>query len=114
VLTTVAPELYRTPRQKAVLARMQAATRMIRYGGDAYFFSLLAAGSIDIAMDADLKPYDIAALIPIVEGAGGIVSTWEGSSAAQGGDIIAAASPGLHAEALTLMHSVPEWDRAPL
>jgi myo-inositol-1(or 4)-monophosphatase len=110
VLTTVAPELYRTARQRAVLDLMRARTRMIRYGGDAYFFALLAAGSIDIAIDANLKPYDIAALIPIIEGAGGIVSTWEGSDAAEGGDIIAAASPGLHAEALRLMHSLPEWD----
>ncbi len=112
-LATVAPELYRSTRQQAVLARMKKATRMIRYGGDAYFFALLAAGLIDIAMDADLKPYDIAALIPIVEGAGGIVSTWEGAPAAEGGDVIAAASPALHAEALRLMHSLPEWDPDP-
>lgn len=111
VLTTVAPELYRSARQKAVLARLKEETRMIRYGGDAYSFALLAAGSVDIAIDADLKPYDIAALIPIIEGAGGVVSTWAGAGAANGGDVIAAASPGLHAAALRLMQSLPEWGR---
>ena len=112
-LATVAPELYRSPRQQAVLARMKRETRMIRYGGDAYFFALLAAGFIDVAMDADLKPYDIAALVPIIEGAGGVVSTWEGMPPAEGGDVIAAASPALHTEALRLMHSLPEWDPGP-
>ena len=74
-----------------------------RYGGDAYFYCLLAAGLIDIVVDARMDDYDIAALIPIVEGAGGVVTTWTGASAAGGGDIVAAATPALHEAALEIL-----------
>jgi myo-inositol-1(or 4)-monophosphatase len=66
---------------------------------------MLAAGNIDVAMDAGLAPYDIAALVPIIRHAGGVVTTWDGGPAARGGDILAAASPGLHAEALAVINS---------
>jgi myo-inositol-1(or 4)-monophosphatase len=102
-LTTTAPELYRTPQEKSVLQRLTAATRMTRYGGDAYFFCLLAAGHIDLAMDARMAAYDIAPLIPIIEGAGGHVCTWERGDAAQGGNVIAAASRDLLEEALAVI-----------
>ena len=59
----------------------------MRYGGDAYFFSLVAAGHLDLAMDAGLQIYDIAALIPIITGAGGVVSTWDGKDPAQMKDV---------------------------
>lgn len=102
-LTTVAPEIYKTERQKEVFKRMTGAVRMTRYGGDAYFFCLLAAGLVDVAMDAGLETYDIAALVPIMENAGGVVTTFSGAPATGGGDILAAASPALHAEALALI-----------
>ncbi|MGH6874248.1 MAG: inositol monophosphatase family protein, partial [Aestuariivirgaceae bacterium] len=105
VLTTVAPEIYRSDRQKRALQQMSSRTRMTRYGGDAYFFAMLASGFVDIAMDAGLAAYDIAALVPIIEGAGGIVTTWEGRDASGGGDILAAASAGLHASALEIIAS---------
>ncbi len=104
--TTTAPHLYRSARQLRFLSAMRDRLRMIRYDGDAYFFCLLAAGQIDIAMDAGLAPYDIAPLIPIIEGAGGIVTTWDGRDAAEGGDILAAASPALHEEAKALLADV--------
>jgi myo-inositol-1(or 4)-monophosphatase len=105
ILTTVAPEIYRSEKQRRVLDQMCSRTRMTRFGGDAYFFVMLAAGFVDIAMDAGLAIYDIAALVPIIEGAGGIVTTWDGGDASSGGDIIAAASAGLHASALAVMKS---------
>ena len=54
-------------------------------------------------MDAGLASYDVAALVPIVQGAGGIITTWDGLDATDGGDIVAAASPELHAAALAIM-----------
>jgi len=101
--TTTAPHLYDTPEKARFLDNMRKNLRNIRYDCDAYFFSLLAAGHIDIALDAGLQPYDIAPLIPIIEGAGGIVSTWNGESARLGGDIIAASSQALYEEALALL-----------
>jgi myo-inositol-1(or 4)-monophosphatase len=105
VLTTVAPEIYRSEKQLRVLNKLCSRTRMTRFGGDAYFFAMLASGFVDIAMDAGLAIYDIAALVPIIEGAGGIVTTWDGGDASRGGDILAAASTGLHASALAIIRS---------
>lgn len=103
IFTTTAPELYRNAAEKGVLQRLNAATRLTRYGGDAYFFCVLAAGQIDLALDAHMEPYDIAPLIPIIEGAGGIVTTWERTPAAKGGNVIAASSLALYEEALQVI-----------
>ena len=65
--------------------------------------ALIAAGGVDLVVEVGLKPYDIQALIPIVTGAGGVVSNWRGEPADQGGDIIAAATPALHREVLDLL-----------
>lgn len=105
VLTTTAPELYRTDLEKRVLQRLTGSTRLTRYGGDAYFFCVLAAGQIDIAMDARMEPYDIAPLLPIVRGAGGIASTWDGGNPAMGGNVITASSQELLEEALAVIHA---------
>jgi len=102
-LTTTAPELYRSEHEKAVLARLSAATRLTRYGGDAYFFCVLAAGQIDLAMDARMEPYDIAPLVPIIRGAGGAVCTWDRGDPAGGGNVIAASCEGILDEALALV-----------
>ena len=79
--------------------------KLLRYGGDAYFFSVLAAGHLDIALDAGLQPYDIGALIPIIEGAGGVVGSWSGSIPAEGGNIICAGSQALLEAAIAVMKS---------
>lgn len=100
ILTTTAPELYRSDAEKAVLARMTSATRLTRYGGDAYFFCLMAAGQVDIAMDARMETYDIAPLMPIIAGAGGVVSTWTRGDSSKGGNVVAASSRPLLDEAL--------------
>lgn len=107
IFTTTAPELYRTAAEQGVLKRLNRATKLTRYGGDAYFFCVMAAGQVDLAIDAHMQPYDIAPLIPIIEGAGGIVTTWERGDAAQGGNVIATSSPELHDEALKLISAHP-------
>lgn len=61
---------------------------MMRYGGDAYFYCLVALGLLDIAIDAGLQPYDIIPLIPIIEGAGGQIKTWPQGDATLDGDIL--------------------------
>ena len=70
--------------------------RLTRYGGDCYSYCMLAAGHLDLVVETELKPYDIAALIPIITGAGGVVTTWEGKPAQNGGRIIAAGDPRVH------------------
>lgn len=103
IATTTAPHLYRSTRQERFLAAVNSAVRFMRYDGDSYFFCMLAAGQIDLALDAGLQPYDIAALIPIIEGAGGVVATWDGGTAAGGGDILAAANRSLFDQASALL-----------
>ena len=82
---------------------MTATTRLTRYGGDAYFFCVMAAGQVDIAMDAHMETYDIAPLMPIIAGAGGIVSTWTRGDPARGGNVIAASSRMLLDKALDVI-----------
>ncbi|MDC5467526.1 inositol monophosphatase family protein [Acinetobacter pittii] len=78
---------------------------MTRYGAECYAFAMLAAGYIDICFEFSLQPYDIAALIPIIENAGGVISTLDGSSAHKGGIIVAASSQSLHEQALKILNS---------
>lgn len=97
---TTAPQLYKNHRG---FAKLQKAVTTIRFGGDAYFFSLVAAGHLDIAMDPGLQIYDIAALIPIIKGAGGVVGTWTDNDPTQGGNVMFASSQRLLDEALEMM-----------
>ncbi len=103
IVSTTTSDLYTAPRQAAALSALRHKTRMIRYGTDAYAYALLAAGHIDIALDVAMAPYDIVALIPLIERAGGVVTTWDGEPADQGGDIVASASPTLHAQVLEVL-----------
>jgi myo-inositol-1(or 4)-monophosphatase len=104
VLTSTHPDLFEGRERLAVLEKLKAVARLTRYGGDCYGYCLLAAGHVDLIIESDLKPYDIVALIPIIERAGGRVTTWTGSDASQGGDIIASGDPHLHEAALKLIN----------
>ncbi len=76
---------------------------MTRFGGDCYGYCLLAAGFVDLIVEAGLKAYDIVALVPIIEAAGGIVTTWDGGPATDGGRIVAAGDRRVHQEALAIL-----------
>ena len=78
---------------------------LYRYGGDCYNYAMLAAGFIDLVVEAGLKPYDIVPLIPILEGAGCVVSNWAGRPPLDGGRVVAAATPELHAQALEILRN---------
>ena len=103
ILSSTHPDLFETRQQKRVLAALKDQARMTRYGGDCYAYCLLAAGHIDLIVEPGLQSYDIAPLIPIIEGAGGRVTTWAGEPAAGGGNIIAAGDPALHEAVLSLV-----------
>lgn len=100
---TTAPELYRSAKDRADFQRLRQAAQLTRYGGDAYFYAMVAAGHMDIAMDCGLQPYDIVALLPIVLGAGGAAAEWTGGTPAKGGNVIVAGSQALLDEALAIM-----------
>jgi histidinol phosphatase-like enzyme (inositol monophosphatase family) len=103
IFTTTHPDLFSTPLQQALMASLKSKVRMARYGTDCYGYCLLAAGFIDLVIEPDLKIYDIAALIPIIERAGGVVTTWDGKPATNGGNIIAAGDKRIHEQAMKLI-----------
>jgi myo-inositol-1(or 4)-monophosphatase len=84
---------------------VEAACRLSRYGTECYGYCLLAAGFVDIVIEADLEPYDIVPLIPVVEAAGGVVSNWRGAAAIAGGGVVACATRKLHEQVLKLLQS---------
>jgi histidinol phosphatase-like enzyme (inositol monophosphatase family) len=102
---TTAPELYRGNLDQEAFQKLHKAVKLMRYGGDAYFYSVLAAGHLDIALDSGLQAFDIGALIPIIEGAGGAVGSWNGGNPAEGGNVICAGSKTLLEAAIAVMKS---------
>ena len=103
VLFTTSPLLMNAD-DRAAYARVESAVRLPRYGGDCYAYCMLAAGHVDLVIEAALKPHDIVALIPIVEGAGGILTNWQGGSAVKGGRVIAAGDRRVHDAAMKLLN----------
>jgi myo-inositol-1(or 4)-monophosphatase len=102
VLFTTSP-LLMNAQDRAAYARVEAMVRLPRYGGDCYAYCMLAAGHVDLVIETGLKPHDIVALIPIVEGAGGIITSWEGGSAAGGGRVVAAGDKRVHDAAMKVL-----------
>ena len=102
MLLTTSP-LLMNDADRASFGTRRAAVRLSRYGGDCYAYCMLAAGHIDLVIETELKPHDILALIPIIAGAGGIITTWENGAAQAGGRIVAAGDKRVHAAALELL-----------
>jgi histidinol phosphatase-like enzyme (inositol monophosphatase family) len=102
-LCTTTPALFLGGRRESY-NRLEAAVRLSRYGTDCYAYAMLAAGHIDLVVEVGLQAYDIVALIPIIEQAGGKITNWDGGPAENGGEIVAAGSPKLHDAALKLLH----------
>ena len=80
-----------------------AQARLTRYGMDCYGYALLAAGQVDLVIEAGLHPYDVHAPIAVITAAGGIVTNWQGGPAHDGGRVLAAANAQIHAEALAIL-----------
>lgn len=102
IVFTTFPEVG-TPAERAAFQRVSARARLTRYGMDCYAYALLAAGQIDLVIEAGLQPYDIHAPIAVIQAAGGIVTDWHGGPAHHGGRVLAAANAAIHAAALELL-----------
>jgi myo-inositol-1(or 4)-monophosphatase len=103
-LMTTSPLLYTPPKLEA-FRRLEEKARLSLYGCDCYAFAMLAAGNVDCVIESGVQTYDIAPLIPIVEGAGGKVTSWDGGSAVRGGDVIASGDARVHEAALKLLNA---------
>jgi myo-inositol-1(or 4)-monophosphatase len=104
ILQTTSPRLM-NETDRAAFERVENNVRLSRYGGDCYAYCMLAAGFVDLVIETELKPHDVAALIPIIEGAGGIITTWENAPAAGGGRIVAAGDSWVHAVAMDMLRA---------
>ncbi len=103
-LCTTTPALFSGTKREAYY-RLETSIRMPRYGTDCYGYAMLAAGQVDLVVEVGLQSYDIVALIPIIEAAGGMITDWNGGPAEHGGEIVAAATPKLHEAALKVLHA---------
>jgi myo-inositol-1(or 4)-monophosphatase len=103
IMLTTSPLLMKEADRQS-FGRVEQAVRLSRYGGDCYAYCVLAAGHVDLIIETELKPHDVLALIPIIEGAGGIMTTWENEPALNGGRIVAAGDRRVHAQAMKVLN----------
>ncbi len=103
VLGTTTPQLFLQKGELDAFNQISDRAAITLYGGNCYFYGLLALGQIDLVIESTLKPYDVHALIPVVEAAGGIITTWRGGNPMGGGQIIAAADSKIHEAALVML-----------
>ncbi len=95
-------------------SRLKAATRWTVYGGSCLAYVQIASGRIDVGIDAGFDPFDYCALVPVIEGAGGVITDWDGAALTlrSGSRIIAAGDPRIHARALEIL--AEEFTRQPM
>ncbi len=105
ILSTTSP-LLMNDADRGAFGRLEGTVKLSRYGGDCYAYCMLAAGLIDLVVETEIKPHDIIPLIPIVTGAGGIVTTWEDGPAQNGGRILVAGDKRVHAAALDVLAKI--------
>ena len=103
ILCATDPSAYFSPAELSAFTRVKEKTRMTRYGGDCYLFAALALGFVDLVIEAGFHAWDAAALIPLVEGAGGMMTDWSGGSCASGKTILAAGDKRMHEAAMKLL-----------
>jgi len=101
-ISTTSPECFKSD-ELALWEKAAQSAKLARYGGDCYGYAMVAAGHMDAVIESGLSAYDIQALIPLVEEAGGIVTSWQGGDAAQGGSALACGDKALHAELVALL-----------
>lgn len=105
IVSTTDPAGFPNAADEAAFIAVRDSTMLHRYGGDCYAYCLLAMGCLDLVIESGLKPWDVQALIPIVEGAGGLMTDWRGGPAYDGAQVIAAGDARVHAEALAILAS---------
>jgi myo-inositol-1(or 4)-monophosphatase len=103
MLMTTSPLLMKET-DRAQFGKVEQAVKLSRYGGDCYAYCMLAAGHVDLVIETELKPYDVIPLVPIINGSGGIITTWENGPPYAGGRIVAAGDERVHAAAMAMLN----------
>jgi histidinol phosphatase-like enzyme (inositol monophosphatase family) len=105
IVATTDPRQFQTPAEQAALQAVSGRARFLRYGGDCYCYTQLAMGFVDVVIENGLQAYDVQALMPIVQAAGGAITNWTGGNCDQGGPVVACGDRALHAEVLRLLRT---------
>jgi myo-inositol-1(or 4)-monophosphatase len=106
-LMCTTPDMFDSSERRDAFQSVASQAQLVRFGGDCYAYCMLASGFVDVIIEASLQPYDLQALIPIIEGAGGVITSWDGSTAQNGGTVVACGDPALHAQLVELLrHAV--------
>jgi myo-inositol-1(or 4)-monophosphatase len=103
ILSSTTPDMFKPGPDQDRFETIRAKARMTRFGGDCYAYCMLAAGHTDLIVEAGLKPYDVAALVPIIERAGGRITGWDGRPALGSSHVVAAGDPVVHEAALRML-----------
>ena len=109
-LSTTTPDMFPDAYTKQVFQKLSKKCFITSFGGDCIQYGLLASGSLEIVMENQMNPHDFAALVPIVEGAGGVITDWNGQSLNLNsqGDVLACANQTIHAQVLELIQGVKD------
>jgi myo-inositol-1(or 4)-monophosphatase len=103
---TTSPDMFASGEEAECFERLSRRTRLRRFGGDCYIYGLIASGHCDIALETGLQPYDYMAVAPVIAGAGGCITDWQGNALSihSDGRVLASATRKLHDEALALLN----------
>jgi len=106
ILFATSPHMFEDG-DAAAYERVRRAVRQPTYGGECYAYGLLASGFVDLVVEADMDPYDYLALVPVIEGAGGLITDWQGAplGLSSDGRILAAGDSRCHAAARALLNA---------
>lgn len=99
---TTSPRIF-TTEESPIYDRIEQSVQLARYGCDGYAYAMLAAGHVDLVVESGLKAFDVCGLVPIIEAAGGVFTSWTGEPAHAGGRVVAAANRSLHDAALAML-----------
>lgn len=105
VLCSTDPSAYMTVPQQVAFTRVKDQARLTRYHGDCYLFAMLAMGFLDVIVEGPFRRWDVAALFPLVEGAGGVITNWQGAPWRDGDPLLACGDARVHAQAVALLNA---------
>ncbi|MDG1857457.1 MAG: histidinol-phosphatase [Emcibacteraceae bacterium] len=105
-LSTTDPlQLFKDDEEQDKFFRVASGAKMMRNGYDCYAYAMVASGFMDVVIEAGLESYDIQAIIPIIEGAGGIITNWQGKPVTEGGQVVACGDARLHKQVIGLLNT---------
>ncbi|MBF9233740.1 histidinol-phosphatase [Microvirga alba] len=106
ILYATTPDIF-TGQDRDCFESISKRVALRRFGGDCYAYALLASGHIDVMAEVGLQPYDYLSLVPVIQGAGGVITDWSGQALGLNSDgrVVAAATPALHREALAALNA---------